>query len=113
MRYVHNHPKTISYLEKWASPLPLTTYRFYFWNSGTLEQRPQNGLLRAILSEAIKQNPTLAPILFPTRWAENHLTGPFRVRSSQHSGFTAIDPSWSLEELMTAFNTLVNYPEVY
>jgi hypothetical protein len=107
MRYIHNHPQTIKYLEKWASPLPLTTYRFYFWNSGTLEQRSHSGLLRAILSEALKQNPDLAPILFPTRWAENYLTEPFRVHGSQRAGTTANGPSWSLQELMTAFNTLV------
>jgi hypothetical protein len=107
MRYIHNHPQTINYLKEWASPLPLTTYRFYFWNSGTLEQRSHSGLLRAILSEALKQNSDLAPILFPTRWAENYLTEPFRIHSSQHTEATANDMSWSLQELMTAFNTLV------
>jgi hypothetical protein len=72
MRYVYDHPKTKQLLSEWAKPLPLTTARFFFWNSGTPVQRSQTGLLRSLLFECLKQNPTLVPIVLPSDWARSY-----------------------------------------
>lgn len=106
MRFIYSHPRAASFLSHWASPLPLQTARFYFWNSGTLEQRSQNGLLRAILYEVLKRNKDLLPVVFPLRWARHYLVEPFCDRDSYRNINQAGSEVWSLPELMEGFNTL-------
>lgn len=39
MRFICGHNTTSKLLKQWAAPLPLVIAKFYFWISGTLEQR--------------------------------------------------------------------------
>lgn len=79
MRFIYGNSNTRKLLEKWSAPLPLVIASFYFWNSGTIEQRSQNGLLRALLAEILENLPGLLPVCFPKRWANiyNELVTPF------------------------------------
>jgi hypothetical protein len=56
MRYICEDQRTLAFLAHWASPEEPTVADFYFWNSGTLEQRSQAGLLRTILFHLLKSN---------------------------------------------------------
>ena len=49
MRFIIDHPKTQELLRIWAGEKTLITAGFYFWISGTVEQRSQTGLLRYLL----------------------------------------------------------------
>ena len=69
MRFLYHHEQTRSLLIKWASPMPVSIARFYFWNSGTPEQRSQVGLLRSLLYNVLHAHRELIPIVLPSEWA--------------------------------------------
>lgn len=54
LKFMANHARTRSELEKWASPLDLITMSFYFWGSGTRMQTSWTGFLRSILLQFLK-----------------------------------------------------------
>ena len=60
-------------LHQWASKSPekgqLLTASFFFWASGTRDQRSQSGLLRSILYEILAQEQLLIPVVFPHQWS--------------------------------------------
>lgn len=66
-------PRTRNELQVWASGKELVFASFFFWNAGTNMQKSQEGLLRTIMYEILRQHPTLIPMLFPDHWrrAEN------------------------------------------
>jgi len=105
MKYIFQHPHFYSLLKEWAGDCGLVTARFYLWLSGTPEQRSQAGLLRSLLREILLQNKTLAPVLFPVRWAKAYyrLSEPFPYNN------TGEPDSWSLPELTWAFEKLVDH----
>jgi hypothetical protein len=53
MRFIHNHKRTVKQLQVWAREKPLTMAGFFFWTSGSYEQRPQVGLLRYLLFQLL------------------------------------------------------------
>jgi hypothetical protein len=99
MRYICDNPKTKELLTVWADPLPPTTAAFFFWNSGTPEQRSQSGFLRSLLFEVCQQYRELIPIILPWLWAwqYSHL-----IDTSQ-----TVQHNWSLPKLKQAFKRLV------
>ena len=68
MRYIFNHKKTFEELRKWADKRPLVTAGYYFWTSGSVEQRSQAGLLRYLLFQLLQKYRHLIPITFPRTW---------------------------------------------
>ncbi|KAI9650845.1 hypothetical protein NHQ30_000880 [Ciborinia camelliae] len=107
MRFICGHNTTNKLLEQWSAPLPLVKAKFYFWNSGTLEQRSQSGLIRALLGEILGHLPGLLPVCFPERWAKIYtdLVKPFsEVRRLNHSMEME---HWSLNELEAAMSTIM------
>lgn len=68
MKFLYNDPRTSEHLRSWASPLPLVTAAFFFWNSGSEMQMSQSGLLRTLLCRALQQCRSLIPRVFPERW---------------------------------------------
>lgn len=75
MKQIFDEPRTRRYLEKWAGKeAPMCLATFFFWNSGTPEQKSQIGFLRAILFQVLEQHPDLIPITFPDLWAEMYST---------------------------------------
>ena len=68
MRYIFNHKKTFEELRNWADEKPLVTAGYYFWTSGSVEQRSQAGLLRYLLFQLLQEYRHLIPMTFPTTW---------------------------------------------
>lgn len=101
MRFIMHHAKTMSLLGSWAGNKQLITAGFYFWISGTLEQRSQTGLIRHLLSQLLDQQRHLIPMVFPERWKHLiSLSTRERVKASI---------SWDLLELTAALKSFFNY----
>ncbi|KAE8448858.1 hypothetical protein EG329_008860 [Mollisiaceae sp. DMI_Dod_QoI] len=69
MRYIYQHPRMRELLQSWGGQSNVRIAKFYFWNSGTPEQRSQSGLLRSLLMECLLHEPELIPIIFSSLWA--------------------------------------------
>jgi hypothetical protein len=103
MKHLYDDERTHRYLHQWArtkgtknTPLRLAT--FFFWNSGSLEQRSQSGMLRSLLFQILSQQPDLIPITFPEVWAIQYTKALY----DQQNLLKWHEP-WSLRRLLTAF----------
>jgi hypothetical protein len=101
MKHLHDSERTQQCLRIWAGGTSLCIATFYFWNSGTAEQKSQLGCLRALLFQILKQFPHLVPLVLPGPWA------------TQYSQVVLGNPvedayfgSWSLRKLKEAFRYL-------
>jgi hypothetical protein len=105
MKYILEDPRTQQHLRVWAGNLPLCCATFFFWNSGTPEQKSQSGLLRALLYEILQQYPDLIPIVLPQPWASSY---------SWSVGYCWKPPveSYSLRQLQDAFTALIQQTSV-
>jgi hypothetical protein len=99
MKHIFDDPRTRFYLEEWAQGIPLCLVTFFFWNSGTVEQRSQAGLLRGLLYQSLEQYPDLLPIILPDRWAKMYSNSLDRI--------TSVPGPWSLRELFASFRALI------
>ncbi|KAF2421802.1 hypothetical protein EJ08DRAFT_701913 [Tothia fuscella] len=93
MRYICQHQKTTKFLDKWTSDKPLTTVSFYFWTSGTPEQRSQTVLLRYHLHQLLSQGKEMIPWVFPELW--------LRCQDTKSRVAAVLD--WSTELLVYGF----------
>jgi hypothetical protein len=109
MRYICGDQRTLAFLTHWASPEEPTVADFYFWNSGTLEQRSQAGLLRTILFHLLKSNPQLIPILLPLEYARGYTQADFPTGDISSS--IARDP-WTSKDLMSLLKQLLEQREL-
>jgi hypothetical protein len=100
MRHIYNSPLTMELLATWAAEIPLCMSSFFFWRSGTPEQRSQTGLLRTLLFDVLSQQPKLISQILPWHWAKGY-------SGSVSYSDKPIDYSWSLPTLMKAFAALV------
>jgi hypothetical protein len=55
MRYLYHHTDTRKSLQSWSRAQQLHIGGFFFWNSGTTDQRSQSGLFRSLLHEILNQ----------------------------------------------------------
>ena len=110
MKYIYESHKTKRFLRQWAGDLPLATARFYFWVSGTSEQRSQTGLLRALLFEVLQQNKDLIPVVLPLRWAKRYseLVEPFKYFNVSQT----MSDQWKITELMEGFQALAQQESI-
>ncbi|KAL8824878.1 MAG: hypothetical protein Q9191_004758 [Dirinaria sp. TL-2023a] len=69
MKYIYNHKMTSEVLSLWSGTKPVLVATFFFWNSGTPEQRSQAGLLRSLLFQILQYQPKLIPSVFPDEHA--------------------------------------------
>ena len=46
MRHIYDNPHTREALKEWAGDTQLIVSEWFFWNTGSLDQRSQTGLLR-------------------------------------------------------------------
>lgn len=76
---------------------------FFFWTSGTLEQRSQVGFLRSVLFEILQQHPALIPVTMPSIWARQYSANLDQAMSLEN---------WGLPQLLSACNVLVNQETV-
>jgi hypothetical protein len=110
MRYIYNNPKTRALVRLWAAPLPSSIVAFFFWNSGTLEQRSQSGSLRSILFEVLSDRRDLIPIILPQHWAREY---SYLIHSQiVDSSVDRKRPDWRLPILKDALLTLVTQESI-
>lgn len=95
MKYLSSHRQTSQLLNTWAGELPCISADCYFWSMGSQLQKSQEGLLRSLLFEVLRQCPDLIPRVCQQRWATVNSHG---IKGSANS--------WSLEELRTSLQRL-------
>lgn len=74
MKYIARHPRTKAHLLRWSEKHRLLKSAFFFWNSGSKEQRSQEGLIKTILFDILGKAPELVPVVFPVEWANCYNT---------------------------------------
>jgi NACHT domain len=99
LKYIFEDGRTRKHLKTWAGNVPLCSASFFFWNSGTPEQKSQTGLMRALVYEILRQYPDLIPIALPLYWSE--------VYSREINKSAAIpEQRHTLRQLMDIFKVL-------
>jgi hypothetical protein len=96
MRYLYDHHCTQSLLTSWSDPVPLSLAAFFFWNSGTTDQKSQMGLLRALLYEVLSSHRSLIPVVLPDLWRDEHVCPTEYYRDFQ----------WDIHGMRDAFQLL-------
>ena len=99
MRFIVDHPATPTHLEKWAGRTELLLGAFYFWNSGSPDQRSQAGLLRTLLYEVLSKREDLILEIFREEWEWK--------RDTDLSDLELTREQWSLGRLQRAFKGVV------
>ena len=110
MRYIFDDARTIKLLQEWSGHNEVTLAGFFFWNSGTTEQRSHKGLLRSLLHQLLNQQRNLIPTLFPDLWKKAYLE-PARHKISpgysRRNGILLANERWSLSRLSQSFESLM------
>lgn len=68
MKFLQEDMRLKEALKLWAGDSTLLVVSFYFWNAGTDLQKSQEGLFRSLLFQALEQEPSLGPVLFPEQY---------------------------------------------
>ncbi|RYP52577.1 hypothetical protein DL769_010643 [Monosporascus sp. CRB-8-3] len=63
MKFLSGHSKTRLHLERWAGNKRLLLASCFFWYAGARLQESQEGLLRSLLFEIVRQRPEIAPLV--------------------------------------------------
>ncbi|ORY05157.1 hypothetical protein BCR34DRAFT_439739, partial [Clohesyomyces aquaticus] len=90
LKHIVRNPKTLELLRPWAHPHKLVLGSYFFWNSGSVLQKSQNGLIRSLLFEIFRLCPELIQQAFPNQ-----------AKSS-------MSMTWDRETLMSAFERTVD-----
>ncbi len=101
MKYIYNDSRTSQELMQWSGSKPVLVATFFFWNSGTREQRSQTGLLRSLLFQILHHRPELIRLIFPEEHAMLQDQPPNAVRDYPRH-------AWSLRRLQDAVQRLVD-----
>ena len=96
MRYLYDHDLTRKHLASWSNSRPLDLAAFFFWNSGTSEQKSQIGLLRSLLHEILSKHRELIPCVLPGLWRDEYVKPTEYIQ----------DIEWSLYNLKEALDLL-------
>jgi hypothetical protein len=69
MKFVAEHQKTRDHLYEWAGGKKLIIAKFYFWSASThRSQKSQQGLLRSMLYQILRQCPKLIQVAYLEQW---------------------------------------------
>lgn len=99
MRYLLDNERTMEELQLWSGDVQLEVASFFFWNSGTTEQRSQAGL-RSLLHQVLRDRKRLIPCVLPELW---------EVEMSDRLTYfqkPAELPAWTFKRLKKAFERL-------
>lgn len=99
IRYLFQHAETAKSLKTWSAEQPVLVAGFFFWTSGSREQRSQTGLLRSLLHQFLSAHPDYIAVSFPTLWAKLQ-TMPTKERIQ-------LRLEWTVEELLPAFLSFI------
>ncbi|CZR69246.1 uncharacterized protein PAC_19146 [Phialocephala subalpina] len=113
MKHIFEQERTRQYLNRWArgsdgfkgKGILICFATFFFWNSGTQEQKSQSGLLRSLLFQVLSHNPELVSIAFPDIWATTY-SGLINDTSLE------FDHIFTLGRLITAFRAIIHQNSV-
>lgn len=97
MKYLNTHDQTPEILREWAANQgkELHTASFYFWNSGTVEQNTQEGLLKSLLFQILCKCPHLTKFASERRWNADAM---FHMQPDK----------WLYSELTKAFQNIIS-----
>jgi hypothetical protein len=73
IKYLGSHPQVRECIKTWAGDAKPRVITFYFWNSGSEEQRSQIGLLRSLLYKLLLERRDLIRVVLEEEW--NYLSG--------------------------------------
>ena len=107
MKHIFDNELTKRYLRVWAKDDPLCVATFFFWNSGTKDQRPYTGMFRALLFQILEQFRTSFQ-LFYQRFGQWPILTPLQGLRYPYSRFNP----WSLPQLKEAFKIFVRQKEL-
>ncbi|KAK0914397.1 hypothetical protein LTR02_001782 [Friedmanniomyces endolithicus] len=82
-----------------TSGLPTTVVSYFFWNAGTELQRSQEGLLRSLLFQILRECPDLIPVACSERWA-------------QVDGLRHFEEPWTRKEVRQALDRVVHQKDL-
>ncbi|KAF5534117.1 hypothetical protein FMEXI_11463 [Fusarium mexicanum] len=100
VRYLSQHPVALYHLRKWGGKKRVNTAGFFFWTSGSQQQRSQTGLLRYLLHQLLSFDPELTEKAFPDLWSRlRHMTTKERVNFALE---------WTVQDLQAAFHSLLD-----
>lgn len=68
MKFLVANSDTLAALSLWSGSTPLVVVDYYFWINGSDLQRSHDGLLRALLYDILRRDPTAAKSVFPGAW---------------------------------------------
>ncbi|KAF5664441.1 hypothetical protein FHETE_7032 [Fusarium heterosporum] len=99
MRFLSSSPVAVRCLRKWAVEKPVSTAGFFFWTSGSRQQRSQTGLLRYLLHQLLSSDLDLVEKTFPSLWVQ--------LRQMPTKERVSFAPDWAVEDLQAAFRALL------
>ncbi|PNP73605.1 hypothetical protein FNYG_13057 [Fusarium nygamai] len=70
MKYLYSHRRTYELLSEWAGGEPFLLCDFFYYNLGSIEQKSQEGLSRALLYQILSRHPSLISAVLPNMWKE-------------------------------------------
>lgn len=100
VRFLSQHPVALHLLRKWAGKKTISTAGFFFWTSGSRQQRSQTGLLRYLLHQLLSSDPDLVEKAFPSLWTQ------LRQMTTKERVNFALD--WTVDDLQAAFHSLLD-----
>ncbi|KID88416.1 NACHT nucleoside triphosphatase [Metarhizium guizhouense ARSEF 977] len=100
MRFLFEHDLTSEYLETWANGQHVCMAGFFFWTSGSRDQRSQTGLLRSLLHQLLSSNRELIPDAFPELWQK------LRVMATKERVQLSLE--WPEKDLLSSFQNLMD-----
>lgn len=99
MKFLFRDRRTKDLLQKWSADRKLVMAQFFFWNSGTMMQKSQEGLLQSLIYEVLRQCPELLSKVCSSRFLDY-----------EHYGD---EPDmWTRTELLEIFDNLLRQGEI-
>ncbi|KAK2613202.1 hypothetical protein N8I77_000129 [Diaporthe amygdali] len=73
IKHLYSHPDVPSLLSQWSGDNKCILISYFFYNLGTPMQKSQEGLLMAILHQALSAHQNLTSLMLPKMWRESEL----------------------------------------
>ena len=105
MKYIYNDKRTSQLLSQWSGSKSVLVATFFFWNSGTQDQRSQTGLLRSLLFQILHHRPELIQLMFPEEHAMLQDQSPNAIRNFPQY-------TWSLRRLQDSVRRLIDMQDL-
>ncbi|KAH8763193.1 hypothetical protein F5883DRAFT_377791, partial [Diaporthe sp. PMI_573] len=102
MKFLCDDAQTKTALQEWACGKGLAIVSHYFWLSGTMIQKSQEGLFRSLFYGIFQQCPELVQKVCPARWAA----------AGRDGGTESRQPHWTLNELLTASSSMTKISQL-